>query len=343
MISFALKRRPSRSDLALLGGYWLVVAPILLFQYEADTRWPLRQLVPAVGATVVLDTAAVALLVGRLLPLFLSGRHWRGLALLPLFLGLSGGTYLCLYSWLFAHPLASFTGAQLVLGAVAHAKSYGLLAVLLTGKRYFEAQRRVLLLQKSQAESELRALRAQIDPHFLFNNLHVLHTLIEQDAAVAERFLECFANLYRYLLRHREADFVPLAAELAFLEDYAYLLRQRFGAAYEVRIALAPGLLPEQYFAVPGTLQTLLENAVKHNGGDEDDPLLLTIEVQPTQLRVHNLRRPKRTHPEPGGTGLPNLQERYRLLAGQPVQVQASPAEFVVIVPLLGASRLATT
>lgn len=335
MSKLAFARRPSRSDVVLVIAYWLVVVPILLFQYQADTRWPLVRLGPAVGATVLLDTAAVALLVGGLLPLFLSGRQWRGLALLPLFLVGSGGTYLGLYSWLFEHKPASLGGSQLLLGAVAHAKSYGLLAVLLTGKRYFEAQRRVLLLQKTQAESELRALRAQLDPHFLFNNLHVLHTLIGQDAAVAERFLECFANLYRYLLRHREADFVPLVAELAFLHDYVYLLRQRFGAAYEVRIVLAPGLVPEHYFAVPGTLQTLVENAVKHNGGDEDDPLLITLDVQPTHLRVHNPRRPKRTRPEPGGTGLPNLQERYRLLAGQAVHVQPNPTEFVVTVPLL--------
>jgi hypothetical protein len=335
MSKLAFARRPSRSDVVLVAAYWLVVIPILLFQYQTDTRWPLVRLGPAVGATVLLDTAAVALLVGGLLPLFLSGRQWRGLVLLPLFMVGSGGAYLGLYSWLFGHKLTSLGGSQLLLGAVAHAKSYGLLAVLLTGKRYFEAQRRVLLLQKTQAESELRALRAQLDPHFLFNNLHVLHTLIGQDAAVAERFLECFANLYRYLLRHREADFVPLAAELAFLHDYVYLLRQRFGAAYEVRIVLAPGLVPEHYFAVPGTLQTLVENAVKHNGGDEDDPLLITLDVQPTHLRVHNPRRPKRTRPEPGGTGLPNLQERYRLLAGQAVHVQPNPTEFVVTVPLL--------
>lgn len=158
---------------------------------------------------------------------------------------------------------------------------------------------------------------------------------------MAEHFLECFASLYRYLLRHREADFVPLAAELAFLDDYAYLLRQRFGAAYEVRTTLAPHLDPAQHYAVPGTLQTLVENAVKHNQGDEDAPLLITLNVQPTHLRLHNPCRPKRTRPEPAGTGLPNLQERYRLLAGQPVQVQATPTDFAVVVPLLGQLPLA--
>ena len=338
MAFLAAAPRPSRSDLVLVAAYWLVVVPVLLLQYRADTHWVLGRLLPLVGATALLDTATVALLVGGLLPVFLGGRHRWGLALLPVFLAASGSAYWGWYGWLLGHP-APLTAGQLVLEAVAHAKSYGLLAVLLTGKRYFEAQRRVLLLQKTQAESELRALRAQVDPHFLFNNLHVLHTLIGQDAAVAERFLEGFANLYRYLLRHREADFVTLAAELAFLDDYTYLLSQRFGAAYAVRTTLAPGLDPTQLYAVPGTLQTLVENAVKHNRGDEDAPLLITLEVQPTHLRVHNPRRPKRQPPEPSGTGLPNLRERYRLLAQQPMQVQASPTEFVVVVPLLSQLR----
>ncbi len=163
-------QRPSRSDLGLVAAYWLVVVPVLLLQYRADTGAEIGRLLPLVGATVLFDPATVALLVGGLLPLFLGGRHWLGLALLPLFLLLSGGFYFSLYGQLFGHS-TELTAGRVVLGAVQHAKSYGLLAVLLTGKRYFEARRHVLLLQKAQAESELRALRAQLDPHFLFNRV----------------------------------------------------------------------------------------------------------------------------------------------------------------------------
>ena len=330
-------QRPSRFDLALVAGYWLVVAPVLLLQYRADTGWALGRLLPLAGATALLDTATVAVLVGGLLPLILGGRPWWGLALVPLFLLASGGSYLALYDWLLGHA-TPWSAGRLVLGAVAHAKSYGLLAVLLTGRRYFAAQRRLLLLQKTQAETQLRLLRAQLDPHFLFNNLHVLHTLIGQDTTVAGHYLHCFAGLYRYLLRHRDTDFVTLAEELRFLDDYVYLLRQRFGTAYAVQTTLAAGLDPATYYAVPGTLQTLVENVVKHNRGGDEVPLLISLDVQPTALRVHNPRRPKHgpAASGPGGTGLPSLRERYRLLAGQPVQVQASTHDFAVTVPLLG-------
>ena len=334
METFFAARRPSRSDLGLVAAYWLVVGPLLLVQYRADTGAVAGRVLPLVGATILFDTATVALLVGGLLPLLLGRRRGLGVALLLLLLLLSGVGYLGLYGYLFGHP-AGLAPGRVVLGTVAHAKSYGLLAVLLTGKRYFEAQRRVLLLQKSQAESELRALKAQIDPHFLFNNLNVLHVLIGQDAAVAEHYLGCFARLYRYLIRHRDADFVSLAEELQFLDDYVYLLRHRFGAAYAFQTTLAPGLDPTRLHTVPGTLQILIENALKHNSGDDDDPLPISLTISAQSLRVHNPQRPKHTRPEPGGTGLRNLRERYRLLAGQPVQIDNSAADFAVTVPLL--------
>lgn len=334
MITRLSVSRPARSDLGLIAAYWLVVLPVLVLQYRADTSWPLGRLLALAGATAGLDTVAVALLVGGLLPLFLSRRYWLGLALLPVFLAASGSAYLRYYTFLLGHPLA-WSGTQVVLGAVAHAKSYGLLAVLLTGKRYLAAQQRVLRLQKTQAESELRALRAQLDPHFLFNNLHVLQVLIGQDAEVAEQFLHRFASLYRYLLRHRDADFVTLADELAFLEEYVYLLRHRFGAAYQFQTTLAPGLAPSHWHVVPGTLQLLLENAIKHNRGDEDDPLHVCVVAGATELAVRNQRRPKRAPAESVGLGLASLQQRYQLLAGATVQVEADESSFRVRVPLL--------
>ena len=84
-------------------------------------------------------------------------------------------------------------------------------------------------MQKAQTESELRNLKAQIDPHFLFNNLNVLRGLIQQDPAEANEYLGRFANLYRFLIRHKDDDFVPLADELRFVDEYVYLLRHRFG------------------------------------------------------------------------------------------------------------------
>ena len=331
-------QRPSRSDLGLVVAYWLVVAPVLLLQYRADNGASFGQVLPEVGTTVLFDTATVALLVGVLLPLLLSRRRWLGLALLPGFLLLSGAGYLVLYGRLLGH-LTELSGARLVLGAVAHAKSYGLLAVLLTGKRYFEAQRHVLLLQKAQAESTLRNLKAQLDPHFLFNNLNVLRGLIQEDPAAANEFVTRLAALYRFLIRHQHEDVVPLAEELQFADEYVFLLRHRFGAAYEFQQQLPPTAEVAELLLVPGTVQLLLENAVKHNAGDEDAPLLISLEATATALTVHHARRPKRTTVESAGTGLANLRERYRLLFQQEIRVEALADTFTVTIPLLRQAR----
>ena len=338
MTSLFTVQRPSRSDLLLVLAYWLVVAPVLLLQYRADNGTGSWQVLPEVAATVLFDTATVAVLVGGLLPLFLS--RWRWLGLLPFFLLLSGGTYLTLYDCFFgAAPHTALNTTNIVLGAVAHAKSYGLLAVLLTGKRYFEVQRHVLQLQKAQAESELRSLKAQLDPHFLFNNLNVLRGLILENPVAANEYLTRLAALYRFLIRHQNEDVVSLAEELQFADEYVYLLRHRFGAAYEFRQALPGPAVVAGLLVVPGTLQLLLENAIKHNAGDEDEPLVINIEATADSLSVRHAHRPKHTPVDSPGTGLANLRERYRLLFGQEIRVEATPVLFVVTVPLLPQAR----
>ncbi len=232
-----------------------------------------------------------------------------------------------------------------VLNTVANmAPQTGFLVAVLTGKQVFETQQRLLRAEKERTEAELRHLKAQIDPHFLFNNLNVLDTLIQRNPAEASAYLHRFAGLYRYLIRHKDDDVVPLADELAFVDDYVYLIRQRFGRAYEVLTHLhLPD--PMTVFVLPGSIQTLIENAVKHNGGSETDPLCITLTVTDQAVTVSNERRPKLTPVDATGTGLKNLQARYRLLSDREVLIQSTPGEalpgeaspgaFVVTLPVL--------
>ncbi|RSK35220.1 sensor histidine kinase [Hymenobacter metallilatus] len=327
------------SDAKLIGGYWAVVGPVLLLQYVADTGWGWWRVLPVLAVTVLLDTTMVAVLVEWFLPLFLSRSWWRGLLQLPLLLLLSGSLYLLLYGSLLGRGI-DLSGARIVLGVVAHAKSYGLLAVLLTGKRYVELQQTLLRTRQAQTESELRNLKAQLDPHFLFNNLNVLRGLIQHDPAEAHEFLNRFAALYRFLIRYKEEDVVPLSEELQFVREYIYLLRHRFGAAYSFREEIADTVGLPRGLVVPGTLQLLVENAIKHNAGDEENPLLITIMITEAALTVAHPRRPKLTAVESMGTGLANLRERYRLLLGRNIEVEQSPAHFTVTVPVVPPGRM---
>jgi uncharacterized membrane protein SirB2 len=331
-------QRPMRSDAVLVLVYWLVVAPVLLLQYAAETTWGWARELPTVGITVLFDTGTVVVLVGGLVPLFLSGRHWLGLALFPVFVLVSGLGYVVMYRSLRMVPI-DLSWTRVILGAVAHAKSYGLLAVLLTGKRYFESQQSLLQLRQVQTESELKNLKAQIDPHFLFNNLNVLRGLIQHDPAEANEYLTRFAALYRFLIRYKDEDFVPVAEELRFVDEYIYLLRHRFGTAYGFRRELEPAGDLSRLLVVPGTLQLLVENAIKHNAGDDEAPLLITIRATAKALIVEHPRRPKRTAVDSLGTGLANLRERYRLLSRQEIVVTATAATFAVAVPLVAQAR----
>ena len=149
------------------------------------------------------------------------------------------------------------------------------------------------------------------------------------------------AALYRFLIRHQHEDVVPLAEELQFADEYVYLLRHRFGTAYAFRQQLPPAAEVATLLLVPGTIQLLLENAIKHNAGNEDAPLLISLEATGTALTVHHARRPKRTPVESAGTGLANLRERYRLLFQQEIQVEALADSFRVTIPLLRQARRA--
>ena len=326
------------SDFRVIAAYWLLAAPIIGYGYFVEYGWPTA--LPTILYNVVLDTAAVYLLVFVILRQMAGGRWLLGvLGFVGFALG-SGLLYFFGYN-LILKEFGRFSFLRLIWAIMQHGRSYGVLGVLMMGKSYFDAQHRLLRVQKAQAESELKALRAQIDPHFLFNNLNILYALIQQDRPEAAHFLSCFSSLYRYLIRHRDADLVPLTEELRFVEEYLYLLRHRFGRAYDFQTTVrVPEAELHRLLVVPGTLQVLIENVIKHNRGGDEQPLPVTLDVGPTALTVRNRVAPKRTPVESTGTGLANLRERYRLLTEQELRVQRD-ADFAVTVPLLAVPQAA--
>ena len=333
-------QRPGRSDMLLVLVYWLLAAPIIFYSYSHE--YALGRAVAGILYTVVLDSAAVYLLVFGFLPLVLTRRN--PLVLLAGLVGfvlIDAHFYWAGYQLLFSLQPLHWSFVSIFVSVMRHTQSYGMLGILLAGKRYADVQRSLLLTQKAQTESELRNLKAQIDPHFLFNNLNVLRGLIQQDPAEANEYLGRFANLYRFLIRHKDDDFVPLADELRFVDEYVYLLRHRFGMAYDIRTEIPADVDVAHLLVVPATVQLLVENAIKHNAGDDDAPLLITIRATASTLVVAHPRRPKRTAIDSLGTGLANLRERYRLLTQQEIAVTDTAATFAVAVPLLAQARSA--
>jgi hypothetical protein len=187
-------------------------------------------------------------------------------------------------------------------------------------------------LELAKAQAELRSLESQLDPHFLFNSLNTLTHFIDSDPQRARAFTELLADVYRHLLRNRRRELVPLADELLFAERYVELLRLRFGDA--VRLAVE-GTPAEGTLLPPMALQTLIENAVKHNEVSPEAPLEVTVRLLDDSLEVTNGRRPKRTAAVSGGIGLANLAERTRRLTGRELVVSDDAERFTVLLPLL--------
>lgn len=198
---------------------------------------------------------------------------------------------------------------------------------------------RVERLERMRAQAELDALKAQIDPHFLFNSLNTLGHLISHDPTSGRAFCDTLAEVYRYVLASRGRDLVPLADELEFVRGYHRLLALRFGTAItlDVDAALAAAAAGGAWRVPPLALQTLLENAVKHNQLGDDTPLAVQLTLAGSTVRVENAAAPRRMAVPGSGTGLANLDERCRLLTGQALAVDRSAARFAVRVPMVNA------
>ncbi|UOR07568.1 histidine kinase [Hymenobacter aerilatus] len=201
--------------------------------------------------------------------------------------------------------------------------------------------RRAEQLQSAGVQSQLEALRNQLDPHFLFNSLNTLSALIEPDNEPAQQFVEQLADVYRYVLLSRDQATVPLREELTFVETYVALHKARFRDNLHVAYHIPEAALAQH--VAPLSVQLLVENALKHNVASQEQPLLLTIAYDPTTnyLTVQNPIRPRtaglRPHTQ---VGLANVRKRYELLqAPQPVQVETHDGLFTVRLPVLPATK----
>jgi len=202
-----------------------------------------------------------------------------------------------------------------------------------------EATVRAERLEKESAVARLDSLRRQVDPHFLFNSLNALTSLIEEnDPARAVRFIRQLSQVYRYVLDSQNQELVSLREELAFAEAYVFLQKTRLDEALQVELALPPGPALNSFFLPPLALQLVLENALKHNTAYQADPLHLhvAVDVAAATLTVRNTLRPRRLPAaEASGRGLANLRARYAFLTARPVAAGPVGGEFVVTLPLL--------
>ncbi len=214
----------------------------------------------------------------------------------------------------------------------------GITSVILTfaqSRAFLESWRQTAInaekLKKENISTKFESLKNQVNPHFLFNSLNVLTSLVYEDQEKAVSFIRKLSDVYRYVLVHKEQELIPIEEELKFLENYTYLQRIRFDDNLVVNVKKdedVKGWVP------PLVIQLLVENAIKHNTVSEAYPLTVEIVIGSSTLVVKNNIREKLSK-DSTGIGLKNIEERYRYLSDKKVEIHNDGSTFAVTLPLL--------
>ncbi len=186
--------------------------------------------------------------------------------------------------------------------------------------------------ERKQIELQLSALKSQLSPHFLFNSLNTISSLVYKEKKRAQRFIRKLANMYQYTLKSYSEKLITLDEELTFVRDYLFLLETRFENKLSCTINVSEILLDTK--VPPLAIQMLVENAVKHNQKDEENPLHITIESTKKHIVVQNNITEKPSNITSFNIGLKNINSRYLLLHTEGIIV-SNGASFSVKLPLI--------
>ncbi|MBC3759867.1 histidine kinase [Hyunsoonleella sp. SJ7] len=220
-----------------------------------------------------------------------------------------------------------------ILGISTASDNTGFLFGLLLTKKFYENQTLLLTVEKQQKENELKSLRSQIDPHFLFNNLNTLDCLIDGNPDKAKEYTNRLSLIYRYLIKTKDAEVMELAEEIELAENYIFLIKTRFENDYDFKVDVNTTI--EDKFIPTGAIQTLLENVVKHNKPRNNEAIKATILVEDNALKVINTKSSIPSKNESFGTGLDNLKARYQLLSDKKIVIINTDKKYTISIPII--------
>ncbi|MEC5158425.1 2TM domain-containing protein [Chryseobacterium sp. MP_3.2] len=216
----------------------------------------------------------------------------------------------------------------LLISAILHAKGFIEEWKKSTRKEVVEQK----LIAKS-ANAQFESLKNQLDPHFLFNSLNVLSSLIDENPTQAQRFTASMSKIYRYVLEQKDKELVTVEEEIEFAKTYCNLLETRFEDSVSFDFQMDENTLKS--YVVPLSLQLLLENCIKHNFATSSKPLHIEIYSENGYLLIENNLQQREQVKESAGIGLSNIVQRYALLTKQNVFIEKSPDFFKVKIPML--------
>lgn len=207
------------------------------------------------------------------------------------------------------------------------------------GVRFFRNWKKSLVeierYKNETLQAQLLNLKTQVNPHFLFNNLSVLTSLVYENQDKAADFISQLSKVYRYLLDNHESELVTLESELQFISSYCFLLQIRFENSIELKVDVDKAVYHK--LVPPMALQLLVENATKHNEISTESPLQIRVYNHGSELCVENNIQARSEIHNGSGTGLSNIIKRYRYFTDEKLKINKSEQLFSVSIPLLSA------
>ena len=189
------------------------------------------------------------------------------------------------------------------------------------------------MLKRESLQAQLNALKTQVNPHFLFNNLNTLCSIIPDNPKQAVDFVQQLSKVYRHILEVKYEKSIPLKDEMEVLQAYSFLLKTRFEDNLYIDIQVNEASLDKKI--VPLSLQLLMENAIKHNIISQDKPLKIIVTVIDDHLVISNNLQKKNQITESTGIGLNNIRNRYKLLTDKVIVITETNTNFTVSIPLI--------
>jgi len=213
-----------------------------------------------------------------------------------------------------------------------------LIGLVVNGQEFLKQWRKSAeeneLMKQEMLRSQYEILKSQVNPHFFFNSLNTLNTLIPEDAEIARHFVQQLSRVFRYSLENMEEVSVTIDIELNIVRSYLFLYKQRFGPKLMLHIDIAASVL--SLHIITHSLLTLVENCIKHNEISSANPLSVDIYNEGNEyLVVQNTYRPKTLSEKSTGIGLPNIVDRYKLITDKPIIIDNNAVLYVVKIPIL--------
>ncbi len=237
----------------------------------------------------------------------------------------------------YREPIGEVFLSNMLIAAVVNLIVVGIIESVEFFKESQESRLKAEKLERENLELRFGMLKKQLDPHFLFNSLNILSSLVARDKWKSQRFIDAFAAIYRYTLDVIDKPVVSVEEELKFASDYLFLQKLRFEDAFTFEIYIDDACRGN--YLPPLTLQTLLENALKHNIATIKRPLHIKIigDSENTMIVVRNNLQKKGRTRYSSGIGLENLKMRYKLISESEPEIVRTDQEYIVKLPLIGA------